>query len=83
LWLDFLKLPYGFGLNLLVGSGPLLAAVICRSVFKPVGLSPELSLFGSSVWRSIVFALAPVVVFIIIGIKNPDRLNIHILRLKM
>jgi membrane protease YdiL (CAAX protease family) len=74
--LDFLKLPYGFGLNLLVGFGPLVAAFLSRRIFK--GGSERLTLFGSSVLRSLAFVLAPVMVFVIAGVKNKVGLNVHL-----
>lgn len=81
-YLDFIKLPYGFGLNLVVGFGPLLAAFLCRKLFKDVVVVRKLPLFGTSIWRSIAFVLAPVVVLCTIGIGNQEGLNIHLLGLK-
>lgn len=82
LWLNFMKLPYGFGLSLIVGFGPMLAAIVTRRIFeKEIGM-PKMPLFGSSVWRSIAFAVAPILVFVWFGIKNPDGEDIHLFGLK-
>lgn len=81
-WLDFLKLPYGFGLNLLVGSGPLLSAICFRFLFKKEITVKKLPLFGTSVWKSTAFVVAPILVLTVIGIVNDKGLNMHVLGLK-
>lgn len=81
-YLDFMKLPYGFGLNLVVGLGPLLAGFLSRKLFKDEIIVRNLPLFGTSMWRSIAFLLAPIVVLCTIGLKNQEGLDIHLLGLK-
>lgn len=75
LWLDFLKLPYGFGLNLLVGFGPLLAAEITRILFK--NNKERLPWHGLSLFKSLLFMLAPVAVLAVLGIVNKKQINEH------
>jgi hypothetical protein len=80
-WLNKLILPYGYGLNLLVGFGPMLAAIILRRTSKDQVGTASLSLFGTSAIRSIIFLSAPILVLIICGIKNAHD-NTHLLGLK-
>jgi hypothetical protein len=80
-WLNNLKLPYGYGLNLLVGFGPMLAAMALRKASKDLVVTPSLSLFGTSVIRSIIFLSAPILVLIVCGIKNTHD-NSHLLGVK-
>ena len=74
-WLDDLKLPYGYGLNLLVGFGPLLGAEMSRLLFKQS--KDRLPLYGNSLVKSIIFMLIPTAVLVIFGIKSKGQLNEH------
>jgi len=80
-WLEALKLPYGYGLNLLVGAGPLLAAEITRKLFK--GSGERLPLYGSSFSKSILFMMAPAFVLIVMGIQNQQHQDEHLFAVKV
>ncbi|RYE25680.1 MAG: CPBP family intramembrane metalloprotease [Sphingobacteriaceae bacterium] len=74
--LDLLKLPYGYGLNILVGAGPLLAAEITRKLFD--NADRRLPLYSDSLSKSLLFMLAPAFVLLIIGVKNKQHQNEHL-----
>lgn len=80
-WLEWLKLPYGYGLSILVGAGPFLGAILTRKV---VGNRNEpLSFYGHAPLKSLLFMLIPSIVLIGMGIKNRDHLNEHVFALKL
>lgn len=81
-WLLFLKLPYGFGLNMLVGFGPLISAIVSQKLLPEKISFQKLSFFGSSAILSLAFAAAPVLVLILTGIKNNDQIDIHLFGFK-
>lgn len=60
-WLDFFRLPYGnyYGMSLLVGVGPIVAALLSKYIFKNRGAF--LSFWGNSPRKSALFLLLPIV----------------------
>lgn len=69
-WLTGLQLPYGYGLSLLVGVGPWLAAQLTRRAFRFTSADLPLAFWGPSPVRSALFAGLPALVLLALGISN-------------
>lgn len=69
-WLAGWQLPYGYGLSLLVGVGPWLAAQFTRGVLRLPADRLCLACWGPSPVRSALFAVLPVLVLLVLGIPN-------------
>lgn len=82
-WLDALRLPYGafYDLNLLVGIGPLLAALICGFLYKNGRFI--LRFWGNSAIKSAVFLLIPIITVIFLGVRNNEVINPHLFAIKV
>lgn len=82
-YLESFKLPYGtyYGMNLLVGIGPLTSAIICRFLFKENDSS--LRFFGTSVFKSTLFLLVPIITVIYLGVINKESYDVHLFALKV
>lgn len=66
---------------MIVGLGPVLAAIIARTMFRDI--NRPLPLYGNSVMGSLVFMLAPCMVLIVLGIKNQQHINGHLFAVKV
>lgn len=62
---------------LLEGGGVLLAAVIAISFLRK-NRRTEISLFGTSKAKSLLMAIIPVIIVVIIGVENEFQLNAHL-----
>jgi hypothetical protein len=82
-WLDIFRLPYGayYGLNLLVGIGPLVAAIASGALFS--NSRDTLSLWGNSVVKSSLFLLIPISTVIYIGVINKESIDPHLFAIKV
>lgn len=75
-WFRGLEIPYGLSMfkGWFGGSGPFFGAVIVIWAFK---LKRTTTLFGTSKLKSIIMAVAPVLLFTIIGVQN-NNINPHL-----
>lgn len=82
-WLDAFRLPYGsyYGMNLLVGIGPLVAALVSGAIFGNRNLL--LRFWGNSVLKSAVFLLIPVITVIYLGVRNEESVDPNLFALKV
>ncbi|QNL49736.1 CPBP family intramembrane metalloprotease [Olivibacter sp. SDN3] len=82
-WLDVFRLPYGgyYGLNMLVGIGPLIAAIASGAMFRNSRVT--LRFWGNSVVKSVVFLLIPIVTVVYLGVTNKESIDPHLFALKV
>ncbi|GLR19831.1 CPBP family intramembrane glutamic endopeptidase [Portibacter lacus] len=62
---------------LLEGSGVFIGAVIALSLYRKSNRS-EITLFGTSISKSLVMLIIPIIILTIIGVRNEYGLNSHI-----
>lgn len=82
-WLDLFRLPYGsfYGMSMLVGVGPIVAAFICSFLFRNKKIM--LGLWGNSVTKSLLFLAVPIAAVVYLGVSNKEEIDTHLFALKV
>lgn len=62
---------------LLEGSGVVVAALIAISLLNK-NRKTEISLFGTSITKSLIMAIIPIIILTIIGVRNEFELDVHL-----
>lgn len=75
-FINSINLPFGFSLlkHLFEGIGPILGAIIVLAIFKP---NKKITLWGTSKVKSISMLAIPLILFVIIGVRNQQGINTH------